>query len=209
MDFPITPILDDFNRANEGPPPSSNWIESFFTGGLKVSSNALVLNVPDTDDAITWHEPFGPDQEAYFRMLSFWLITDPLPGSVALRLRQQVIDDSETDHYSLDITPDTVFGEFKVEIWKLVGVTYTMLSQVLEVVLVVGDQLGVRIRGNVIKGYLNGVEIITATDSSIPSGQYISIVNGKAENVILDDFGGGEIPLDTTPRNTQTNLRWR
>lgn len=44
MAFPATATLDDFNRGNEGPPPSSSWssrplISSGTTGGLRVTSN--------------------------------------------------------------------------------------------------------------------------------------------------------------------------
>ena len=42
MAFPTTGILDDFNRGNEGPPPSANW--TTLVQGHKVVSNACTSN---------------------------------------------------------------------------------------------------------------------------------------------------------------------
>ena len=46
MAFPTTGLLDDFNRADEGPPPSASWSISYGGphGELKVSSNQCVVS---------------------------------------------------------------------------------------------------------------------------------------------------------------------
>lgn len=33
MTFPTAPILDNFNRSPEGPPPGAGWITGFFGAG--------------------------------------------------------------------------------------------------------------------------------------------------------------------------------
>lgn len=67
--FPTTPILDDFNRANEGPPPSANWGTIVGTGH-KVLSNQMV---PDSNaNHTSWWtaQTFGPDIEVYLTIVT-------------------------------------------------------------------------------------------------------------------------------------------
>jgi hypothetical protein len=67
--FPTTPILDDFNRANEGPPPSANWGTIVGTGH-KVLSNQMV---PDSNaNHTSWWtaQTFGPDIEVYLTVVT-------------------------------------------------------------------------------------------------------------------------------------------
>jgi hypothetical protein len=67
--FPTTPILDDFNRANEGPPPSTNWGTIVGTGH-KVLSNQMV---PDSNaNHTSWWtaQTFGPDIEVYLTVVT-------------------------------------------------------------------------------------------------------------------------------------------
>jgi hypothetical protein len=69
--FPGTAILDNFKRADEGPPPSSNWttpagivIDSILlTDGLQVVS--LECANPINTGAGVWGSTFNANQEAY------------------------------------------------------------------------------------------------------------------------------------------------
>lgn len=66
--FPITPILDTFVRADEGPPPSANW--TTFSGGLTVLSNQLAGNAAGSNIAF-WNVEQLADVEAYLTLPVF------------------------------------------------------------------------------------------------------------------------------------------
>ena len=71
--FPYTGILDNFNRADEGPPPSSSWtnnIDSFVAGeGLRVLSNQLTKKATGSSTQSSyWNTIFTADQEVYCKI---------------------------------------------------------------------------------------------------------------------------------------------
>lgn len=71
MAFPTTSLVDDFNRADTGPPPSSNWTGPIISGndGYKVVSNQATPNTVACSDY--WNAAtFGPDTEAYVTVAS-------------------------------------------------------------------------------------------------------------------------------------------
>lgn len=62
---PITLVLDDFNRPDEGPPPSANWVPFSYGGAaqqLLVRSNTCACTGGAGD---VWAEPFEGDQEVF------------------------------------------------------------------------------------------------------------------------------------------------
>lgn len=64
--FPSTSILDNFNRADEGPPPSSSWIlAAEGAGGTKVVSNACAADLDGSPGYGTWGMAVGPDCEVW------------------------------------------------------------------------------------------------------------------------------------------------
>jgi hypothetical protein len=75
MTFPTTPILDDFNRANEGPPPSANWSAYHaswgFGDGLEVVSNQCKGNSYNLCGDWWSVETFGSDCEVYVTIATF------------------------------------------------------------------------------------------------------------------------------------------
>src|SRR5215204_5547888 len=67
--FPTTSVLDDFNRANEGPPPSASWggVIASGQGGLKVVSNKVTWNASD-DGTGYWGTQFNANQDAFVHL---------------------------------------------------------------------------------------------------------------------------------------------
>lgn len=62
--FPSTPVLDTFNRSDEGPPPSANWTDG--AEGMQVLSNQIAVIADATANASFWTAAaFGPDVEGY------------------------------------------------------------------------------------------------------------------------------------------------
>lgn len=57
-------LQDSFDRANEGPPPSSSWTN--ITNGLKVVSNVAAGNAASANNISFWNvTTFGADVETY------------------------------------------------------------------------------------------------------------------------------------------------
>src|SRR5436189_297727 len=63
QNFPTTNILDDFNRSNQGPPPSSNWVSDGSPDGWKVLSNQATPSVDGYAHDVWERDTFGPDSE--------------------------------------------------------------------------------------------------------------------------------------------------
>jgi len=78
-------LLDNFNRTNEGPPPSSSWTRSGWAGdGLKVVSNELQPNNMNTSCANYWNPAtFGADCEVYATITDI----DSTVSSINVQLR--------------------------------------------------------------------------------------------------------------------------
>lgn len=68
---PTQGVLDNFNRADEGPPPSSSWLNglqgSVDSTGIKVVSNVAVANT-NAKAAATWNTVFNADQSVYAQL---------------------------------------------------------------------------------------------------------------------------------------------
>ena len=184
MSFPTTPVLDSFDRADEGPPPSANWTNSGFgPNTLQVVSN-LVRGVGGGGDAFWNVQKFGPDCEAFITTLSTavnWNVwvrrPDPLvgPPHSGYRLRS-----SPTGYtfLRLDAGVTTQLGAAMVN--AVAGDTFGLSA--------VGDQLtATMIRSGV------GSQLGVRTDSTYMSAGWIGMyVNGAGADA--DDFGGGTIP---------------
>lgn len=81
--FPTTPILDNFNRTNEGPPPSASWANSL-NYGLKVVGNQMVQAQTNALCDSRYLTSYGQEAEVYVDLVSsvaglsnqeFWLFT--------------------------------------------------------------------------------------------------------------------------------------
>lgn len=70
LTFPNTPVIDNFNRPNEGPPPSPNWTnDGDYAGQWKVSSNTCVPDGTVGGSENEWNSTiFGPDCEVYLTL---------------------------------------------------------------------------------------------------------------------------------------------
>jgi len=63
--FPTTGLLDDFNRANVGPPPSASWT-TYGTSGLLVDTQQVALSGVGVERGAYWNaSTFGPNIEVY------------------------------------------------------------------------------------------------------------------------------------------------
>jgi hypothetical protein len=193
MAFPATSILDDFNRANEGPPPSSNWTD--ISNGLKVVSNVCVGNVASAYNVSRWNTSFGPDTEVYAKLNNI---------SAYIQLFLRMASDFSTG-YSLFVETTTI-----IRVRRYTGGSPTQIGSVtLATALVVGDLVGLEIIGSNIKVYTKQSGVWaqrgdTVVDSTYSGAGYIGAAIYHTVQQI-DDFGGGTVG-GTTYQEDLTSL---
>ena len=186
MDFPKTPILDSFNRTNEGPPPSSSWSSITFISGIKVVSNQLAGDGSGVNGGV-WNTPYTDWQECYATIAT-------LPGSsegVSVIARAQQEGSGLTiDGYSVNYFQDTppVIRVRRIDN----GVASNLAT--FTVTLSAGDKIGIRLIGDQIIGFYDSgsgwAEAARTTDSTYTgSGKLGALITNTTGR--LDDFGGG------------------
>lgn len=187
----ITPmqLRDAFDRANEGPPPSSDWVVCAGTG-LKVSSNVAIGDATG-EQASSWGGYFYHDQEASFVIAT----TNPPDGafSQSINLRLAKIHDFTSDHYEVSFSNSGGLGRAAV---YLVQGGYTQLGAtiVFGSALVIGSRCRARVVGPTISVYLDDVLQDTRTDLTIRRGGAICLRTGDGDNGInFDTFYAGAL----------------
>lgn len=196
MPFPTTPVLDSFNRANEGPPPSSKWSAAFGAQGLKVVSNQCEADSSGDYFEDYWNlQTFGPDTEAYVTVVSAGTVSN----DVFLTGRYTDPETSSRSGYGFDISLTAP----TINLSKIVSGVSTQMGATISYAYVVGDKIGIKITGSsttTVEAWTNTSGVWTSRgsrdDSSSPltSAGYISTtVYSDVTTPALDDFGGGTI----------------
>lgn len=193
--FPQTSILDEFNRADEGPPPSISWASIAETNGLVVLSNQLAGDPAGSGGGIAlWLTETDQDCEVYFTV-----VTRPgESGSVSLYARNNI-----SASYELLISRSDVDGDV-VELYATGDLLETYSIDWQD-----GDSFGMQLVGSTIVSYHRPVgenfePLGTIVDASNLAGGYLAI--SMYDNTArIDDFGGGNITeLSPTPTPTIT-----
>lgn len=193
--FPSTPILDDFNRANEGPPLSGSWgasvgfLDSGLPGHVVASNQMRRPSGSDTEAESYWQEPFGANSECYIEITGLGV------NSLALGVRLHDLGFSTLNgYYALINHMD------EVRIWKVASGTSTLLvNEVLFLPLGVGTKWGIRAAGSLIElwsdsGDGNGWQpLLGVTDTTFAQGGFVAVGTSSSIFGLLDNFGGGNI----------------
>ena len=195
--FPTTSIIDNFNRADNAS-LGANWDEGDLArpDNFEIVSNTVQNTASAQAEAsASWNaSTFGPDCEI------FATLTQNLPAdngdrySMACKIRQ--IGSGTTDFYGLSMRRDS--GGLFYRVQESVDESFTDLGAEVGITFVNGDVMGLEVIGDTIKGYINGVEQISRTDSTLSGvsgrlGLYNWEVAGSGANPTLDDFGGGTV----------------
>lgn len=201
MAFPTTGVLDDFDRANEGPPPSSNWTSAIegSGGGHSVLSNQMKAN--STPSSNWWNAAqFGPDCEVHLEIVTFsngsyvWIRIQS-PGSAAV------------DGYLVFIATTTITT------YRCDNGGFTQLGASDSVTYSNGDSVGLEAIGTDISVYRKtggswGAAVQSRSDATYSTG-FIG-VRSPSISSIWDNFGGGTVvgvePPAPTLRLTRSNL---
>lgn len=212
-DFPVTPVLDSFDRPGTTSPPSASWtaMTSEFNAELALNGDGdTVVGGPQPDySGDAWATAFDADQEAYFTKAAL----DTLSWGAGMNFRVDNLIGSGASNwngYQLWITP-TDIQVFKN---RGGGANYVMLQQ-WAYAEAVGDSFGMRVTTRPD----NSVDLAVWAKRSGALWTLIAILNDSAANSILhsgyislsappptscklDDFGGGNVHHTTVSAAT-------
>jgi hypothetical protein len=200
VSFPATPILDDFNRADEGSvgPPvvqMTGWRDMSGQGVIGVRNNQAAGLVGGTGGAAAnhsgWDQVFGSEQEAYVTVAVKPLNSEEI--NLYLRVDEGLQGYCYGYIYYREGTSD------KHYIMRIDSVSATQISPTVYQTIGIGDKLGFRALGNEFTVYRlpSGsstwqVLVGPITDSTYTHRGYISL-DHNSDTIRTDDFGGGTI----------------
>ena len=148
MALPSTPILDDFNRADEGPPPSASWSSTT----MSVISNRLVPDLDVTPQAV-WLSPFtSNNQEAYISIYFDQALAEVSDfeggGLFYIRLRNSL----EGQYNLLIFITPPLFANPGTVAMRILR-SGTTISDEVTIPYTSGDAFALSVADNVITGY--------------------------------------------------------
>jgi len=200
--FPTTGTLDDFNRANTGPPPSSNWstdVRGFGDQGMKVASNVCVPN-SGASPASTWWNPgtFAAAQECLVKINA--LLTSGQNAGLFARIVGP--GGAGPDSYQVDWLYSSGATD-TIAIQRMDNGVFTQLGASISQDFSAGDSIGIECNGSTIAAYRKPSagswgSIGNRTDSTYSAAGYIGMYFESAAGS-FEDFGGGAIVADPFP----------
>lgn len=200
--FPSTPVLDNFNRANEDPlSGGGNWAGPILPGlnQMKVVSNGIMqsLTVALQSGTSYWNvTTFGPGSEVYFELPTVWANNS---SDVWTWCNGQSENTASVDGYAMVAGRST--GSWEWYLYRLDNGTWTQLGASLGTQLLsAGDALGIECGSTGIfqtyykaSGGSWATLGTTRTDTTYTSG-HIGLSKGYLDSTsVVDNFGGGNI----------------
>lgn len=192
MPFPTTPILEDFNRADQNP-LTTNWTCPLFTGegSLQIVSNQVKGNTTGSAFNNGWYDigTYGPDCEAYYT-----LITRGAAGHlINLFVRLTSMDGSPNGYFVRHIL--TGAGADTIRIRRIDnGVSSALGADITSVRVELGQKIGIQCIGDQISAYhFDGVSwnlLGTRTDGTYTSQGYIAL-DIQDTTTVCENLGGG------------------
>lgn len=188
-------LRDDFNRANEGPPPSSSWttgINGSAASGLRVVSNQLKKQSTGafTVGSAYWNvADFGPDCELAVKFVG----TAETNDFVSVCGRLVNIGSGTTDGYEVEAKRTASSHEWRLGRWD--DDVLTTLGATFTQALASGDLIGLRMVGSSIEAWHkpaagSWTQLATRTDSTYTAAGKAGLKLGDVsdQNVTADDF---------------------
>ncbi len=189
--FPLTAVLDDFNRANGA-------VGGFWTPGtgLSISGNQLKPTVRDVSSV--WNGgAFGSNQEAYITLNGITANST----KHALMLKVQGLS-WNTGH--IEVRYDQKKKRVVVSTYDA-GAGWVARGSPIGVTMAAGNQLGARAESDgILTVYRNGAAIGAVSIVGWPfyaAGGRLGLSFTIATNSLLDNFGGGDL-VGPGPRTT-------
>jgi hypothetical protein len=195
--FPEPGVIDNFNRANEGPPPSSAWVDQFVMGVVGNEGAARQASTNNYDAPAVWRTVFPANQESYVEIVTRQ--DDTMVQTVLARYQDAsnyvAIATSRDDGAG-----DTIsIGEVVSGAGATIGGPYTIIYQD-------GDSIGIRCVGTTIEAWYKPVagawgQLGIGTTTLPPAPGYVGLVV-YGTTTRLSGFGGGAY---VAPNNTTTD----
>jgi hypothetical protein len=182
--YPSTGILDDFNRANAGPPLSASWTALY--GGWKVvSQQAVVDHMDDTYASEYYNVATYANPEAYIT-----IVNKPTTNSYIFI---ELYNAAFTQEYYLSVQTLSGTDAITLQYWD--GDAGAQLGATVNQEITNGDSVGISvISGTVIAWYKSGAGAWTnvreVADTHVTGPYYITITSVD-DGEIFDNFGGG------------------
>jgi peptidoglycan/xylan/chitin deacetylase (PgdA/CDA1 family) len=190
-----TPILDNFNRANENPlSGGGNWGAISSLGGAQLVSNA-VASPSSTTAASLWRTVFAGDVETY--------ATIPISTNNAGLYAETTLTSGNVNGYLWQWQGSDVSPAFRL--YRADNNVLTTLGTFSDFTLTAGDKLALRVIGDSVQGWVYHLggwqQIASATDNKYRTGQIG--LRPRGTTPIIDDFGGGQVQA---PQQTIVSL---
>ena len=192
--FPLTSLLDDFNRANQYP-LGGNWLGSFRANGWKVQSNAAYGTPDGFDDSVYLNLPKKADVEAYCTIAAV-----PAADGYEFEVRTRW-DRVANSYYEIYMTHWASSSD-SIALRKIVNGTPTYIATGYSPAdISVGDKVGISVIGNAVKAFHKigagpWVQVLSVTDTDITAAGDIGM-SGRM-GWAVDDFSGGGLPTTYT-----------
>lgn len=194
---------DDFNRVDQSLGGSPNWYST--DNALVIKTNTLFCNSSTASGAFgIWELPMDTDNHRASVTLGTMPIANGVKSGVVLRSVGNAA--ATTDHYEVYYRDTSSINE--VVIAKVVAGTTTIIASVTYVPAS-NETLSGEISGSTITVRMNGVAVLTATDTSIAAGKYAGVrlsgLDGAIDNWTAEDINVAPPPSATS--NGPTVLR--
>lgn len=179
------PATDNFNRA-DATPAGGNWTSvpgtAVWASDMKILSNALTSADVLGDGAAYWNaDAFANDQYSQAKL------TNAGTADLYFYILGRCSPSAETTYY-LRILTGTSVG-----LRKCVAGTVTPIGTDVAYTGINNDIAKLKVVGNVLTGYINGAQVITATDSSSPIASGSAGIGCFDTVPIIDDWEGGNV----------------
>ncbi len=183
MSFPTTPVLDNFDRANNAN-LGANWVGNPI--GLGWPDYAIAGNLASAAASSwcssAWNSVIGPDIEAYVTLTT---VGAPIYGELIYGASAK---SSTFNGYSLRYDATHIYlGRYDAGVWTQLAVVSITLAN--------GNKWGVSRIGNTHTVYVDTGSgfgsVLTTTDGTYSAAGYIMLVTDNGAGVTLNDFGGG------------------
>lgn len=169
---------DNFNRTDENP-IAAPWT-TLSSDSVRIYSNAVMST--GFSEAIAYHNGvLNNNQYATVKILR----TDLNGSGVGVRM-----DSSRSNQAKYGYVLWVADGNLLV-LRKWTDGSFSNLAT-WSYAPAINDVLRLEVAGNVLKGYINGVERVSATDSTYASG-YAGVQVRNAYDVVIDDFTSGDL----------------
>lgn len=198
MAFPTTSVLDDFNRADAGPPPSASWTSTGTydpSSGLKVLTNQCATD--GSNKGGVWGTQYGPDCEQFSTVAT--LFADA--RNIQIHVRMTLPGTGGTGNsYFVRFTRNDLNAGFDAQCYRDDAGSWTQLGATVSDTagaLAGGVKFGVDMIGSTLSGYVNRsgtwASAISQSDATYSNSGYLSLRPGADASVRFDDFGGGTV----------------